>query len=137
VTPSGEAYGIPIHGGGGEARFDHHSVLVDSSGEAVGVFGVRELGLSFQHGAIGFFPTRVPDGRAILRRRHLAYGIGGVSTQQFARELFGAGYSGSLFTLTGRASNFLVEFIYGPYGGGLALGVHASSASDDRREGSP
>jgi RHS repeat-associated protein len=138
VTPSGEAYGIPIHGGGaGEARLDHHSVLVDSSGEAVGVFGVRELGLSFQHGAIGFFPTQVPDGRAILRRRHLAYGVGGVSTQQFARELFGAGYSGSLFTLTGRASNFLVEFIYGPYGGGLALGVHASSASDDRREGSP
>jgi hypothetical protein len=48
VTPSGEAYGISIHGGGaGEARLDHHSVLVDSSGEAVGVFGVRELGLSF------------------------------------------------------------------------------------------
>ena len=40
-----------------------------------------------------------------------------------SRDLFAAGYSGSLFTLTGRASDFLIEMVYGPYGGGLAFGV--------------
>jgi hypothetical protein len=66
--------------------------------------------------------------------RHLAYGLGGISTQQFARDLSAAGYSGSLFTLTGRGSDFLIEMLYGPYGGGLAFGA-GMAASGDRASG--
>ena len=138
---SGEAYGVPIQGAGGTTgggrRLHDASELLDDSGRAVGVFGVRELGASFQHGAVGFFPATAPGASTIVPARHFAYGVGGISTQQFARELFAAGFSGSLFTLTGRASNFLLEFIYGPYGGGLALGVDASRAGSDGREGPP
>ena len=140
-VPSGEAYGVPIQGASGATRgarrIDIATELLDGSGGTVGVFGVREMGASFQHGAIGFFPAMAPDAITIVPVRHFAYGLGGVSTQQFARELFSAGFSGSLFTLTGRASNFLIEFIYGPYGGGLALGVDASRTGSDGREGPP
>ena len=74
-----------------------------------------------RHGAVGMF------GEApATPHPHYAYGLGGISTQQFARDLFAAGYSGSLYTLTGRASDYLIEFVYGPYGGGLALGFNAA-----------
>ncbi|MFQ5843491.1 MAG: toxin TcdB middle/N-terminal domain-containing protein [Planctomycetota bacterium] len=139
--PSGDAYGTPIAAANGAARgapeLERFSALVDASGEPVGVFGVRELGLSFEHGAVGFFPRSAGDVPAIARRAHYAYAVGGVSTQQFARELFAEGFSGSLFTLTGRASDFLVEFIYGPYGGGLALGFHAGRSAGDPGGGAP
>lgn len=140
-VPSGQAYGAPIQGAsgarGGAGRLDDATELLDGSGRTVGVFGVRELGASFQHGAVGFFPATAPDANTIVPVRHFAYGLGGISTQQFARELFSTGFSGSLFTLTGRASNFLIEFIYGPYGGGLALGVDASRTGSDGRGGPP
>jgi hypothetical protein len=74
----------------------------------------------FEHGAAGFYDTP----QAVLRPHHLCL-LGGISTQQFTREIFRAGYSGTLFTLSERALDFLIEFVYGPYGGGPALGVQA------------
>ena len=122
-SSTGDNYGTPIQG------FEHHGVLfepqamsqlVDSSGNVVGAYGTRDLGFGFEHGTAAFYgqPVSFPH-------PHHLYLLGGISTQQFARELFHAGYSGTLFTLTGRASDFLIEFVYGPYGGGLALGVQA------------
>lgn len=122
-SATGDIYGMPIQG------FERRGVtiepeaihqLVDSAGNVVGAYGTRDLGLGFEHGTAAFY------GRpASFTRPHHLYLLGGISTQQFARELFRAGYSGTLFTLSGRASDFLIEFIYGPYGGGLALGVQA------------
>ena len=92
----------------------------------------RELPLGFHHGTPGFFPGGGSTLQSIARHPHYGYLIGGISTQQFTRELFGLGYDATLFTLTGRASDFLIEFVYGPYGGGLALGVRAG-----RHDGPP
>lgn len=126
-TPSGDQYGVPIQGrvkDGALIDLEQMHELVDAGGRVVGVYGTRELPGPFEHGAAGFFGP----GRPTVNP-HRLYLLGGVSTQQFARELYSMGYSGTLFTLTGRASDFLVEFIYGPYGGGLALGVHAGRES--------
>jgi RHS repeat-associated protein len=122
-SATGDIYGMPIQG------LERHGVLiepesihqlVDAAGNVVGAYGTRDLGLGFEHGTAAFY------GRpASFTRPHHLYLLGGISTQQFARELFRAGYSGTLFTLSGRASDFLIEFIYGSYGGGLALGVQA------------
>ncbi len=135
--PSKDVYGTPIQGGpnrrGVWKDIEHHYELRSGSGTAVGVYGTRDLGLGFQHGAVGEFATVQQ-----VTRPHYGYLVGGISTQQFARELFDQGYSGTLFTLTGRASDFLIEFIYGPYGGGLAVGVHNGRvAGHDPYGGSP
>jgi RHS repeat-associated protein len=134
---SGDVYGTPIQGGPNKQGIwkdiEHHYELRDASGSAAGVYGTRDLGLGFEHGAVGFF-----DKAQQLTQSHYGYLVGGISTQQFARELFGQGYSGTLFTLTGRASDFLIEFIYGPYGGGLAVGVHSGrEAGQDPYGSSP
>src|SRR2546428_1861351 len=94
---------------------------------------MRELVGPFDHGAVGFYGEH-----AATTQPHRLYLLGGVSTQQFARELFREGYSGTLSTLSGRASDFLIEFVYGPYGGGLALGVQAGrDATATRTERDP
>jgi RHS repeat-associated protein len=135
-APSGDAYGTTVQSTAGPGtrtrELDRFYALSDESGASVGVYGVRDVGLFLDHGAVGFF------GQApAVSRAHFAYGIGGISTQQFARELFGAGYSGSLFTLTGRASDFLMEFVYGPYGGGLALGYQQGRVAAQARGDPP
>ena len=118
---------------GASRSLERFGVLNDASGRFVGVYGVRDLGGSFEHGAVDLVgaPGHAVD--APLAHSHFAYGIGGISTQQVAREIYSAGYSGTLFTLTGRASDFLIEFAYGPYGGGLAFGL--GLASGDSRGG--
>jgi hypothetical protein len=135
-TPSGDAYGTTVldtaaDGDGLELERFHE--LTDASGNVVGVYGVRDIGSAFDHGAAGVVVSGGPKGIAGAGP-HFAYGLGGISTQQFARDLFAAGYSGSLFTLTGRASDFLIELVYGPYGGGLAFGA-GIAASGDRASG--
>ncbi|PYT15910.1 MAG: hypothetical protein DMF51_05760, partial [Acidobacteria bacterium] len=121
--PTGDVYGMPIQGyyeGGRWIEPGSLHQLVDSSGKVVGAYGTRQLAGPFEHGAVGFYGEH-----AAASQPHRLYLLGGVSTQQFARELFREGYSGTLSTLSGRASDFLIEFVYGPYGGGLALGVQA------------
>jgi len=133
--PTGDVYGMPIQGYRQRGRWIEPGSLhqlVDSSGRVVGAYGTRELHGPFEHGAVGFYGEH-----AAATRPHHLYLLGGVSTQQFARELFREGYSGTLSTLTGRASDFLVEFVYGPYGGGLALGVqagHEAAAPGNERD---
>jgi RHS repeat-associated protein len=134
--PSGDAYGVPLEGAFSSARgpleLDNLYELVDASGNLIGVYGTRDIGSFFQHGAIGIL------GHApVMRNPHALYGLGGISTQQFARELFMAGYSGSLHSLTGRLSDFLIEFVYGPYGGGLAVGINAAHATAGDSGGGP
>ncbi|MGH9797425.1 MAG: RHS repeat domain-containing protein, partial [Candidatus Polarisedimenticolia bacterium] len=123
--PTGDIYGTSLAGvnRSGERRPLHISALVDDAGKEVGAFGTHGFPLGFQHGAAGF-AGRPPGAHA----HHPLYGVGGVSTHQFARELFLAGYSGTLFTLTGRFTDFLLEFVYGPYGGGLVTGIHAGNS---------
>ncbi|PYS95852.1 MAG: hypothetical protein DMF50_06995 [Acidobacteria bacterium] len=122
---TGDAYGSRVQSvgdpGTGSRQLDRFYSLLDESDRIVGVYGVRDIGPFLDHGAVGMF------GEApATPHPHYAYGLGGISTQQFARDLFAAGYSGSLYTLTGRASDYLIEFVYGPYGGGLALGFNAA-----------
>jgi len=132
---SGDAYGTTIldtAADGEGLELENFAELRDASGDVVGVYGVRDIGAVFDHGASGVI---VPGGGALATSGpHFAYGVGGISTQQFARDLFAAGYSGSLFTLTGRASDFVIELVYGPYGGGLAFGV-GMAVSGDRASG--
>ncbi len=131
--PTGDVYGMPIQGLWKEDVFieaDAMHQLVDSTGRIVGAYGTRDLAFGFEHGAAGFYDTP----QAATRPHHL-YLLGGISTQQFTREIFRAGYSGTLFTLSGRASDFLIEFVYGPYGGGLALGVQAGREAATARAG--
>jgi RHS repeat-associated protein len=135
-APTGDAYGTTVQdraGAGGRPReLQRFYALRDESGTIVGVYGVRDIGPFLDHGAVGFF-GRTPA----VSRPHFAYGLGGLSTQQFARDLFAAGYGGSLFTLTGRASDFLIEFVYGPYGGGLALGYQQARSAAGARGDPP
>jgi RHS repeat-associated protein len=136
VTPSGDAYGTTVldtSADGEGLELGLFSELQNASGDVIGVYGVRDIGPAFDHGAVGIVSSSGAGGLA-ASGRHFAYGLGGISTQQFARDLFAAGYSGSLFTLTGRASDFLIELVYGPYGGGLAFGV-GIAASGDRASG--
>ena len=135
-TPTGDAYGTTVldtAADGEGLELDRFSELRDAAGDVVGVYGVRDIGRVFDHGSVAMVS---PGGTGTLAAsgRHFAYGLGGISTQQFARDLFAAGYSGSLFTLTGRASDFVIELVYGPYGGGLAFGV-GIAASGDRASG--
>jgi RHS repeat-associated protein len=132
-TPTGDAYGTPPAGRIKHGRcvdLDQFYELRDDAGDVIGIYGTRELKLGFHHGSPGFFAGSGADLQTIASHHHYGYLIGGISTQQFARELFGQGYDATLFTLTGRASDFLIEFIYGPYGGGLALGVRAGHLHD-------
>ncbi|HEU4402401.1 MAG TPA: hypothetical protein VFT43_09875, partial [Candidatus Polarisedimenticolia bacterium] len=134
----GDGYGTAVQGVAnpqtGAKELDRFYTLVGEGGTPVGVYGVRDIGPFLDHGAVGLF-----SGAPATTHMHFAYGLGGISTQQFARDLFRAGYSGSLFTMTGRMSDFLIEFVYGPYGGGLAVGLNASRADfyGDRTPGSP
>jgi RHS repeat-associated protein len=134
-TPTGDAYGTTVldtAADGEGLELDRFSELRSASGDLVGVYGVRDIGRAFDHGSVAFV---TPGGGTLAASgRHFAYGLGGISTQQFARDLFAAGYSGSLFTLTGRASDFMIELVYGPYGGGLAFGA-GIAASGDRASG--
>ncbi|HZM70564.1 MAG TPA: RHS repeat-associated core domain-containing protein, partial [Candidatus Cryosericum sp.] len=126
-NPTSDAYGTTLAArAGADGRppeLEEFRTLVDSSGRVIGVYGVRDLGPLFDHGAVGLLGTGAPPA---VTQPHFAYAIGGVSTQQVARDLFAAGYSGSLFTLTGRGSDLLIEFVFGPYGGGLAYGLGAA-----------
>jgi RHS repeat-associated protein len=130
-TPTGDAYGTTLTDAagvdGGTHEMQQFRELRDVDGRVVGVYGVRDLGRFFDHGAVG---TLTGDSPAATAHPHFAYGLGGISTQQVSRDLFAAGYSGSLFTLTGRASDFLIEMVYGPYGGGLAFGVGLAATAD-------
>ncbi|HYV84639.1 MAG TPA: toxin TcdB middle/N-terminal domain-containing protein [Patescibacteria group bacterium] len=122
-TPSGDAYGTTVRdvaGPDSPHELDRFRELRDAQGRVIGVYGVRDLGPFFDHGAAGILDGHLA---AAAAQPHFAYGLGGISTQQVSRDLFAAGYSGSLFTLTGRTSDFLLELVYGPYGGGLAFGV--------------
>jgi RHS repeat-associated protein len=136
-NPTSDAYGTTLAtrtgANGRPPELKEFRTIVDSSGRVAGVYGVRDMGPFFEHGAVGLLGTGAAPA---VTQPHFAYGIGGVSTQQVARDLFSAGYSGSLFTLTGRSSDFLVEFVYGPYGGGLAYGLHAMH-SDSTSGGGP
>ena len=78
---------------------DRFHELRDGSDRVVGVYGTRDIGRAFNHGAVTLVD---PDGIGAVAASgpHYAYGLGGISTQQFARDLFAAGYAGSLFTLT-------------------------------------
>jgi RHS repeat-associated protein len=131
--PTGDVYGTSLAGvnRSGERRPLHIRALVDDTGQEVGAFGTHGFPAGFQHGAAGF-SRHAPGAHA----RHPLYGVGGVSTHQFARELFLAGYNGTLFTLTGRFSDFLLEFVYGPYGGGLVTGIHAGNSGRFRPDDS-
>jgi RHS repeat-associated protein len=137
-SPTGDAYGTTVKDtagtNGGHLELDRFRELRDAQGRVVGVYGVRDLGRFFDHGAAAVF-----DGQAgaAMSQAHFAYGLGGISTQQFARDLFAAGYSGSLYTLTGRASDFLIEFVYGPYGGGLAFGIGLAASAGAPAGGGP
>jgi RHS repeat-associated protein len=136
-TKSGDAYGTTIldtAADGQGLELDRFSELTSESGDVVGVYGVRDIGAVFDHGASGIIAPGGGAGAIAASGPHFAYGLGGISTQQFARDLFAAGYSGSLFTLTGRASDFVIELVYGPYGGGLAFGA-GMAASGDRASG--
>jgi hypothetical protein len=86
------------------------------------------MGPAFDHGAAAIPRQGV---QPLVTHPHYAYLVGGISTQQFARDLYEAGYATSLFTLTGRASDFMIEFVYGPYGGGLALGVDVAASGQE------
>jgi RHS repeat-associated protein len=129
-NPTGDAYGTTLADVAGPESGTHEMQrfreIRDAEGRVVGVYGVRDLGRFFDHGAVGTLRGDAPA----LAHPHFAYGLGGISTQQVSRDLFAAGYSGSLFTLTGRASDFLLEMVYGPYGGGLAFGVGLAATAD-------
>jgi RHS repeat-associated protein len=128
-TPTGDAYGTTLTDVAGRdsgTEMQRFRELRDAGGRVVGVYGVRDLGRFFDHGAVGTLGGSAPA----AAHAHFAYGLGGISTQQVSRDLFAAGYSGSLFTLTGRASDFLIEMVYGPYGGGLAFGVGLAATAD-------
>ena len=135
-TGSGDAYGTTVlasRQGGSGTELDRFWELRDEAGGVPGVFGVRALGGGFEHGAAGIARSGV---NALQSNHHYFYLLGGISTQQVARDLFEAGYGASLFTLTGRASDFMIEFFYGPYGGGLVLGLDVA-ASGQNSEGDP
>ncbi len=126
-SPSSDAYGTTVDDvagrNGATHELDRFGEVIDGSGNVVGVYGVRDLGPFFDHGA---FASIGGNAGPAISNPHYAYALGGISTQQFARDLFASGYSGSLFVLTGRTSDFLIEMAYGPYGGGLALGIGAA-----------
>jgi RHS repeat-associated protein len=138
-TPSGDAYGttvLDVSTPGISRELDRFNELVDDSGNVIGVYGVRDLGPMFDHGAAGICGPGGAGGIA-SSGAHFTYGLGGISTQQFSRDLFAAGYSGSLFTLTGRTSDFMIELVWGPYGGGLAFGVGMATSNTRPAEGGP
>src|SRR5262245_22763586 len=93
-TPSGDAYGTNILDSTASdgIELDRFQELRDGSGQVVGVYGVRELGAGFDHGAAAFVAPG-GAGSIVPSAPHFAYGLGGISTQQFARDLFAAGYS--------------------------------------------
>jgi RHS repeat-associated protein len=132
-TDSGDAYGATVEGRAdpqtGARELQRYYELRDADGRVVGVYGTRPVGPAFDHGA-----AAIPrdDVQPLVTHHHWAYLVGGISTQQFARDLYEAGYATSLFTLTGRASDFMIEFVYGPYGGGLVLGLDAASSGEQR-----
>jgi RHS repeat-associated protein len=128
-TPTGDAYGTTVQDVAGSAphELDRFRELRDAQGRVIGVYGVRDLGRFFDHGSVGILDGNL---KAAAAQPHFAYALGGISTQQVSRDLFAAGYSGSLFTLTGRTSDFLLELVYGPYGGGLAFGVGLAATAD-------
>jgi hypothetical protein len=131
-TRSGDAYGTTVEGRAdpqaGAKELQRYYELRDANGRVAGVYGTRPMGPAFDHGA-----AAIPrDGvRTLATHPHWAYLLGGISTQQFARDLYEAGYATSLFTLTGRASDFMIEFVYGPYGGGLVLGLDVASSGEE------
>ena len=129
-TNAGDAYGTTVMAtrGANGLELDRFWELRDEAGGVAGVYGVRELGGGFEHGAVAVPRT----GASVLQSNHHYFYLGGgISTQQVARDLFEAGYSGSLFTLTGRASDFMIEYFYGPYGGGLVLGLHVAPSGQN------
>jgi RHS repeat-associated protein len=122
-TREGDAYGTTVLDRRGVTgrELDRFYELRDETGGVPGVFGVRELHGGFEHGAAAISQPGATT--AVQTHRHFLYLVGGISTQQVARDLFESGYSASLFTLTGRASDFMIEYFYGPYGGGLFFGL--------------
>jgi RHS repeat-associated protein len=129
-SPSRDAYGTTVQDAAGRngatTELERFGEVIDGSGNVIGVYGVRDLGPFFDHGA---FASIGGNAGPAISGPHYAYALGGISTQQFARDLFASGYSGSLFALTGRTTDFLIEMAYGPYGGGLALGIDAANGS--------
>jgi RHS repeat-associated protein len=124
-TRSGDAYGTTVldrRDAAGSPELERFYELRDEAGRVPGVFGVRDLGGGFEHGAAAIAQPGATT--AIQTSHHFLYLAGGISTQQVARDLFESGYDASLFTLTGRASDFMIESFYGPYGGGLFFGLH-------------
>jgi RHS repeat-associated protein len=133
-TRSGDAYGTTVldaQGTTGRA-LDRFYELRDEAGGVPGVFGVRDLGGGFQHGAAAI--AQPGPTTAIATQHHFLYLMGGISTQQVARDLFESGYAASLFTLTGRASDFMIECFYGPYGGGLFFGLDQAASGQNSGE---
>jgi RHS repeat-associated protein len=131
-TRSGDAYGTTVEGRAdpqaGAKELQRYYELRDANGRVAGVYGTRPMGPAFDHGAAAIPRTGV---QPLVTHSHYAYLLGGISTQQFSRDLFEAGYATSLFTLTGRASDFMIEFVYGPYGGGLVLGLDVASSGEE------
>jgi len=131
-TDSGDAYGTTVlasrDAAGNGSELQRFWELRDEAGNVPGVFGVRALGGGFEHGAAAIART---GANVLQTNHHYFYLLGGISTQQVARDLFEAGYSASLFTLTGRASDFMIEFFYGPHGGGLVLGLDVAASGQN------
>jgi RHS repeat-associated protein len=133
-TDAGDAYGTTVlaaRAAGNGTELQRFWELRDESGGVPGVFGVRALGGGFEHGAAAIARH---GATAIETHRHFLYLLGGISTQQVARDLFESGYAASLFTLTGRASDFMIEYFYGPYGGGLVLGLDVAASGQTSGE---
>jgi RHS repeat-associated protein len=134
-TRSGDAYGATVEGvadpESGAKELQRYYELRDANGRVAGVYGTRPMGPAFDHGAAAIPRNAVPQVQPLVTHTHYAYLVGGISTQQFARDLYEAGYATSLFTLTGRASDFMIEFVYGPYGGGLVLGLDVASSGEE------
>jgi RHS repeat-associated protein len=131
-TDSGDAYGTAVETRAdpeaGTKELQRFYELRDAEGRVQGVYGTHPMGPAFDHGAAAIPRQGV---QPLVTHPHYAYLVGGISTQQFARDLYEAGYATSLFTLTGRASDFMIEFVYGPYGGGLALGVDVAASGQE------
>ncbi|HEV8198884.1 MAG TPA: toxin TcdB middle/N-terminal domain-containing protein, partial [Candidatus Polarisedimenticolia bacterium] len=134
-TRAGDAYGTTVldrRDAAGGPELERFYELRDEAGGVPGVFGVRDLGGGFDHGAAAIAQSGATT--AIETHRHFLYLVGGISTQQVGRDLFESGYSASLFTLTGRASDFMIEYFYGPYGGGLFFGLHEAFSGQNSGE---